>query len=89
MIRVIEHKLAISDENHTGMQLFIPYCDAQGCHWIGTPHLSKAAAQHEGGTQHVNQVKNRRRKTPEVTPYGSRGPAADPPPDADHRRMAS
>lgn len=86
---MIEHKLTISDENHTGLPLFIPYCDGQGCNWIGAPHISKAAAQHEGGKQHVNQFKNRRGKTPEATPYWSRSPAADPPSDADHRRMAS
>ncbi len=57
---MIEHRLAISDENHTGMQLFIPYCAAQGCSWIGTAHTGRAAAQHEGGAQHINRIKSRR-----------------------------
>lgn len=49
----IEHTLGISDEKHTGLQMFIPYCGTGGCQWIGHPHLSKAAAQQEGAT-HVN-----------------------------------
>lgn len=79
MIRVIEHRLAISEEKHTGMLLFIPYCDAQGCSWIGTAHISKAAAQHEGGARHINPIKNRRARERAAIPYAV---------DDDHR-MAS
>jgi hypothetical protein len=41
-----ETSIKISDESHIG--LFTPYCDTQGCLWIGNPHTDKLSAKKEG-----------------------------------------
>lgn len=43
-----ETSIKISEESHTGLRVFIPYCDTQGCQWIGNPHLDKLSALQEG-----------------------------------------
>lgn len=34
---------------------FIPYCDKQGCHWIGELHLDWSSA-HREGTGHLEDI---------------------------------
>jgi hypothetical protein len=48
--------IKISEESHTGIKLFIPYCDTQGCQWIGDIHLDKLSAQQEG-RGHLGKIK--------------------------------
>ncbi len=43
-----ETSLRISEESHTGLKRFIPFCFTQGCHWIGESHFAKASAVREG-----------------------------------------
>lgn len=45
-----ETSIKISDESHTGVRQFIPYCFTMGCQWIGHPHNDKRSAQEEGNT---------------------------------------
>jgi hypothetical protein len=40
--------LKISDESHTGIGVFIPFCHTQGCQWIGHPHTDEQSAWDEG-----------------------------------------
>lgn len=47
--------IRISEESHTGATQFIPYCDKQGCHWIGEPHLDWSSA-HREGTGHLDDI---------------------------------
>jgi len=54
-----ETSIKISEESHTGIKLFIPYCDTQGCQWIGDIHLDKLSAQQEG-QGHLDNIKPRR-----------------------------
>jgi hypothetical protein len=43
-----ESSLKISDESHTGIGVFIPFCLTQGCQWIGHPHADEHSAREEG-----------------------------------------
>jgi hypothetical protein len=43
-----ETSLKISDESHSGIRVFIPYCHTQGCQWIGHPHAEEQSAREEG-----------------------------------------
>lgn len=54
-----ETSIKISEESHTGIKLFIPYCDTQGCQWIGNMHLGKLSAQQEG-QGHLVKIKSDR-----------------------------
>lgn len=58
-----ETSIKISEESHTGIKLFIPYCNTQGCAWIGNIHSDKLSA-HREGQGHLE----------DVTPH--RGPGA-------------
>lgn len=51
-----ETSIKISEESHTGPTLFIPYCDTQGCQWIGSTHSDKLSAQKEG-RDHLDKLK--------------------------------
>ena len=59
-----ETSIKISVESHTGMKLFISYCDTQGCQWIGNMHLDKLSAQREG-QGHLNNVSAYRGRVPD------------------------
>jgi hypothetical protein len=43
-----ETSIKISDESHTGVRVFIPFCHTQGCQWIGHPHTDERSAREEG-----------------------------------------
>lgn len=51
--------IKISEESYTGIKLFIPYCDTQGCQWIGNMHFDKLSAQQEG-QGHLIKIKPHR-----------------------------
>ena len=51
-----EMSIKISEESYTGIKLFIPYCDTQGCEWIGNMHTDKLSAREEG-QGHLDKVK--------------------------------
>lgn len=51
-----ETSLKISEESHTGLKVFISYCDTQGCQWIGHPHGDKLSAQTES-RGHLDKLK--------------------------------
>lgn len=50
-----DHVIRVNEESPTGVRLFVPYCNKQGCHWIGEPHLDKTSAQSEGAG-HPNEM---------------------------------
>jgi hypothetical protein len=43
-----ETSLKISNESHTGIGVFIPFCHTQGCQWIGNLHADEQSARDEG-----------------------------------------
>jgi hypothetical protein len=53
-----EPSIKISEESHTDIKLFIPYCHTQGCQWIGDPHFEKVSAETEG-KGHLDKVRSR------------------------------
>ncbi len=59
MTHNIRTDIQISEESHTGLRLFIPYCAAQGCHWIGHQHASRDPAQAEG-RDHLDMIQSSR-----------------------------
>jgi hypothetical protein len=61
-----ETSIKISEESHTGIKLFIPYCDTQGCQWIGDIHLDKLSAQQEGES-HLVKIKPHAVQVPDRT----------------------
>lgn len=48
-----ENSLRVSEESHTGLTLFIPFCFTQGCDWIGEPHFDKKASAVKEGALHL------------------------------------
>jgi hypothetical protein len=57
-----ETSIKISEESHTGIKLFIPYCDTQCCLRIGSPHWDKLSAQGEGES-HLGRFRPKPRRS--------------------------
>lgn len=58
-VKHAETSIKISQESPIGIKAFIPYCNTQGCQWIGHIHLEKLSAYQEGWS-HLDKVKPRR-----------------------------
>jgi hypothetical protein len=66
-----ETSIKISDESHTGIRQFIPFCFTMGCQWIGNPHSDERSAQEEGNAHLAKFI-----KLASVTALPSRAPSA-------------
>lgn len=66
-----ETSIKISDESHTCVRWFIPFCFTMGCQWIGNPHNNKRSAQEEGNAHLAKFI-----TLASVTAFPSRPPSA-------------
>jgi hypothetical protein len=44
----VPEAIRVSKETHLGPTIYIPYCNKDGCQWIGDLHNNWAAANEEG-----------------------------------------